>query len=198
MRARTVAMSLLSAFVMIESAQAQDRSVGIVTAVEGPVTLRRASTPEPTSLQFKAPVMTRDRITTGEEARARLLLGGKATVTVRERSVLTISEDAHTSVVDVATGAASVAVVKAKMGPNDRVLIVTPNAIAGIRGTVVVAEVSGENKAVHTRITVLRGVVEVTGKDAAGQPTGTPVVLNPMQMTTITGQAAPAPPLAIT
>ena len=198
MRVRTAVISVVSALLVVNAAHAEDKPVGVVTAVEGSVTLRRASLPEGTPLQFKEQVKTRDRIVTGEEARARLLLGGKATVTVRERSVLTISEDAHTSLVEVASGAASVAVVKAKMGPNDRVLIVTPNAIAGIRGTVVVAEVSGEKDAVHTRISVLRGVVEVVGVDRMGKSVGSAVMLHPMQATTIAGPTAPAPPLAIT
>src|SRR5262245_28043541 len=191
MRMRRAVIAVVSALLVVNAAHADDKAVGVVTAVEGPVTLRRASLPESTPLQFKEPVKTRDRIITGDEARARLLLGGKATVTVRERSVLTISEDAHTSVVEVTSGAASVAVVKAKMGPSDRVLIMTPNAIAGIRGTVVVAEVSGEKDVVHTRISVLRGVVEVVGG-------GSSVMLHPMQATTIAGPTAPTPPLAIT
>jgi hypothetical protein len=52
----------------------------------------RVALPEPRPLQFKDDVYVRDRISTGERSTVRVLLGGKATVTARERSVLTIAE----------------------------------------------------------------------------------------------------------
>jgi hypothetical protein len=68
---------------------AQER-VGIVTNLEGTATVARLALPQP--LRFKDGVHLHDRITTGERSIVRVLLGGKATVTARERSVLTITE----------------------------------------------------------------------------------------------------------
>jgi hypothetical protein len=69
------------------------------------------------------------------------LLGGKALVTVRERSVLTITEIPGRSTVNLENGKIALAVARERMGPNESVDIRTSNAIAAVRGTVVVAEV---------------------------------------------------------
>ena len=92
-----------------------------------------------------------------------MLLGGKAIVTARERSVVTITEVPGLSTIDVVSGRVSVAVDKSRMRPGEIVEIKTPNAVSGIRGTIVVAEVSG---GVST-ITVLRGLVDVYRRDPA-------------------------------
>jgi hypothetical protein len=65
--------------------------VGVVTTVEGTALVARVTTSEPQPLHFKDDVFLRDRITTGERSFVRVLLGGKATVTARERSMLTIT-----------------------------------------------------------------------------------------------------------
>jgi FecR protein len=196
MRRRTIVGLVLGGVLSVHAASAEEKAVGVVTGVEGPVTLKRAALPE-TPVKFKDDVRTWDRITTGNEARARLLLGGKATVTIRERSSVTITDAPHTAFVDVANGAAAVAVLKAKMGPNDRIVIRTANAIAGIRGTVVVAEVTRALHGPRSRITVLRGVVDVQGVDDQGVPVGTGVTLHLHETTTIDGVAEPSRPVAI-
>ena len=64
---------------------AQAPKAGIVTTLEGNVTATRAAA-APIALRFKDDVFLQDRITTAEQSLARMLLGGKAVVTVRERS----------------------------------------------------------------------------------------------------------------
>jgi hypothetical protein len=71
-------------------APAQEK-VGVVTTAIGPVSVARASLP-PEPLKFKDDVFVHDRVTTGEDAITRILLGGKVIVTARERSTLTITE----------------------------------------------------------------------------------------------------------
>jgi len=64
----------------------------------------------------------------------------------------------------------------------------TPNAVAGIRGTVIVAEVFDAQRSV---ITVLKGVIDVTRLDG-GRAAGPATTLNALQQVTITG-ANPVP-----
>ena len=134
----------------------------------------------------------RDRIATGKESFARILLGGKAVVTIREFSAVTITEVPGVATVAVGSGRVAVAVVRERMRPGDLVEVRTPNAVAGIRGTVIVAEVFDAQRSV---ITVLKGVIDVTRLDA-GLAVGPATVLNALQQVTITGPnpvSAPRP-----
>src|SRR5215831_19361920 len=89
---RLIAALLLSGAAALLLASSTLALVGVVTNVEGVATVARVALPEPRPLQFKDDLFLRDRITTGERSLVRVLLGGKATVTARERSVLTITE----------------------------------------------------------------------------------------------------------
>src|SRR5262245_65844418 len=82
----------------------QERKAGTVTNLEGTVTARRVSLPAPLPLKFKDDVFLQDTVATGDQSFARLLLGGKALVTVRERSVMTITESPGRSIVDPESG----------------------------------------------------------------------------------------------
>src|SRR5688572_16689486 len=131
--------------------------VGVVTTVVGPVTVVRASLP-PEPLKFKDDVFVRDRVTTGEQAITRILLGGKVIITAREHSTLTITETPGLSTNHLTSGRIAVAVEKSKMKPGERVDIRTPNAVAGVRGTVLIVEAETN----LSTVTVLRGLVHVT------------------------------------
>jgi len=192
-KAITGLLSMLSALAIAMPAMAQER-VGVATTVVGPVTVTRVAA-SPTPLKFKDDVFLNDRVATGERAFARMLLGGKAIITARERSVVTITEVPGLSTIDVASGRISVAVDKSRMRPGELVEIKTPNAVSGIRGTIVVAEVSG---GVST-ITVLRGLVDVYRRDPAtrnaiGQ--ATPVGVR--ETVTVKGDVLPGRPQTIT
>jgi hypothetical protein len=172
-------------------AAAQERA-GVVTTLEGKVTVVRAASPELTPLKFRDAIFVRDRITTGKESFARILLGGKAVVTIREFSAVTITEVPGVATVAVGSGRVAVAVARERMRPGDLVEVRTPNAVAGIRGTVIVAEVFDAQRSV---ITVLKGVIDVARLDA-GRAAGPATVLNALQQVTITGPnpvSAPQP-----
>lgn len=164
---------------------AQDRA-GVVTTLQGTATVVRASAPDPTPLKFKDDVFARDRIATGEKSFVRVLLGGKATVTAREHTVLTVTEVPGTATIDVASGRIAVAVSKDRMKPGEVVQITTPNVIAAIRGTVVIAEVSGGRSV----ITVLRGLIDVTRIDPAGRTIGQPVNVSVHETISVSGASA--------
>jgi hypothetical protein len=180
-------------------APAQYGWAGVVTTLEGTVTVTRASTRQPSLLKFKDDVFVQDRVMTGDRSFARLLLGGKAVVTVREHSVLTITETPGKSTIDLASGKIGLAVAREKMRSGESVEIRTPNALAGVRGTVVIAEVLQASAqagaavtAVHTNFYVLRGRVEVFHFDPrTGGPIGTPVSLTVLQRFGATGGAPP-------
>jgi FecR protein len=159
-----------------------------VTTLQGTATVARASTPEPAPLKFKDEVFVQDRIVTGESSTVRILLGGKAVITVRERSTLTISETPTTSTVEVGAGKIALAVAKDRMKPGESVEIKTPNAVAGVRGTVVIAEVDGVQGSHNSRFTLLTGIVDVTLLDPAGRPTGARVTLMPLQGVGVTSR----------
>ena len=174
------------------TAWSQER-VGVATTVLGPVSLARASAPaEP--LKFKDDILMNDRITTGEKGFTRLLLGGKAVVTAREHSVLTIKEVPGTSTVDLSSGRVSVVVDKSKMRPGELVEIRTPNAVAGIRGTIVVAETNGTN----STISVLRGLVDVYRVDPTnGRSFGPPTPVGAREAVTVKGDVLPPRPQSL-
>ncbi|PYN14201.1 MAG: hypothetical protein DME05_16235, partial [Candidatus Rokuibacteriota bacterium] len=128
----------------------------------------------------------------GESSAVRVLLGGKATITARERSVLTITEIPGTATVRLASGRAAIAVVKDKMKPGEIVEIRTPNAVVAVRGTVVIAEVEPVVGGYRSTITILKGHVDVTKLDGAGRLTGAAVDVRMLERVIVTN----AKPLA--
>jgi hypothetical protein len=172
---------------------AQDK-VGVVTTVIGPVTVARASLP-PEPLKFRDDVFLRDRVTTGEDAITRILLGGKVIVTAREHSTLTITETPGLSTIHLTSGRIAVAVEKSRMKPGERVDIRTPNAVAGVRGTVLIVEAQAN----VSTVTVLRGLVHVTKLNSAtGAPVGAFTAVGARQMVTVRNNVLPARSKAIT
>ena len=184
---RVVLASAIATLAITSLASAQERA-GVVTTLQGQVTVARASSPELVPLKFRDAVFVRDRIATGKDSFARVLLGGRAVVTIREFSAVTITEVPGVATVDVGSGRVAVAVARERMRPGDLVEVRTPNAVAGIRGTVIVAEVLDARRSV---ITVLKGVIDVTRLDA-GRASGPATILNALQQVTITG-ASPVP-----
>ena len=163
--------------------QAEDpRGVGIVTTLTGQATVTRAALPLQSSpLKFRDDLFYRDRISTMERSMARVLLGGKALITVRELSELTITEEpGRSSIVDLAIGKLSLAVVRSLMSPGETIEVRTHNAVVGVRGTVLVVEVT---PSLATEVYVLKGSVEVFPR---GMPTAA-VIVNAFQGVTVTG-----------
>ena len=153
------------------------RGVGVVTTLAGRATVARAALAEPQPLRFKDDVFVRDRIATAEKSIVRVLLGGKALVTVRELSALTITEEAGRSTVDLRSGKVAMGVVRQRMRPGEVIEIRTPNAIAAIRGTVLVVELipeagggRGGAPRYTTKVHVLHGLVEVSDPNNPGAP----------------------------
>lgn len=187
------------------SAQA-GKSAGVVTTLQGEASVTRVSTTQPAPLtlplKFKEDVYAQDRVTTGDRSLVRILLGGKAVVTVREHSALTITETPDAATVSVSAGKIALAVAKERMRPGERIDVRTPNAVAGVRGTVLITEVTEtqtpSGPQADSRFTLITGVVDVSLLDPTGRRTGSPFTLNALQTLGVTGFTPPSGPRTIT
>ncbi|MFQ5847602.1 MAG: FecR domain-containing protein, partial [Candidatus Methylomirabilales bacterium] len=146
-------------------ASAKPAAVGVVTGLLGRVELTRRPAPAPVALQFRDDLFLRDIIDTHEKSMARMLFGGRSTVTVRELTRFEVRAEvlpsgATRTVYDLADGKIRVIVAPKLMRRGDQVEIRTPNAVAGIRGTVVIAE--HNRKTGRSRFTVLQDCATVT------------------------------------
>jgi FecR protein len=158
-----VTAALLTFIGSLETAAAQERA-GVVTTLTGEATVAR-SVPAAQSLplRFKDDVFGRDRIATGEQSLVRLLLGGKALVTVRELSTFTITEDAQRAVIDLQNGKIGVAAARQLFQPGERLEIRTSNAVAGIRGTLLIAETLPNGDSLFSVVTGIADICRSAG-----------------------------------
>jgi hypothetical protein len=177
-RILAMAVAVVCAGPVFASAQS-DGSSGVVTTVNGDATLiRPVAAARPVSLRTRDEIFARDRIQTQERSLVRVLLGGKALITVRELSVLTVTEEAGRVTVNLQSGKVGVAVVKARMRPGEVIEIRSPNATAAVRGTVFVVEVdpvqpgqSGGGPATTTRVHLFHGALDVSARLDPGHAT---------------------------
>ncbi len=117
--------------------------VGVVTALQGNAQLTRTALAAPAALQFKDGLFIRDIVDTQEKSLARILFGGKSTVTVKELSRLEVREEilptgATRSVHELSSGGILVNAARQLLRPGDEVQIRTPNAVAAVRGTILI------------------------------------------------------------
>src|SRR5262245_32175472 len=143
--------------------------VGIVTTLQGQATVAHAASSSTLPLKFKDSIFERDRINTAEHSIVKVLMGGRAVVTVRELSVLTITEDLGRTTVNLKSGKIAVSVAKQKMKPGETLEVHTPNAVAAVRGTAFVVEVARQGAqagsghlGAATQVTSVTGTVEVS------------------------------------
>ena len=184
--------ALLAALVLgVSPHPASAQGVGVVTTLSGQVTVARPVLPTPVALKFKDNVFTRDRITTAENSLLRVLLGGKALVTVRELSVLTVTEELGRSTVDLDSGKLAFGLVRQRVRAGEVFEVRTPNAVAAVRGTVVVVEVFRRSSQagqapvpVQTDFAVLSGALAVFLRAIPGT---SPVLLNAMEALSVAG-----------
>ena len=170
------------------------REAGVVTALSGRAAVARPTLPVSIPLKFKDDLFFRDKINTAEDSIARVLLGGKALVTIRELSVFTITEEAGRSTVNMKRGKLALAVARQLMRPGEVIEVRTPNAIAAVRGTLLIVDVEPAPTAqltpgpatTTTKFYVLKGSIEVF---TSGAPT-TPILLGKLKSLTITGVTA--------
>lgn len=189
-----IAAALFCAGLPVAAAAQSDESAGVVTTLNGDATLIRAvAAARPVSLRMRDEIFVRDRIHTQPHSLVRVLLGGKALITVRELSVLTVTEEAGRVTVDLQSGKVGVAVVKSRMRPGEVIEIRSPNATAAVRGTVFVVEVDpvpaglpAGASTTTTRVHLFHGALDVSARLDPAQPT---VRLAELQSVVVAGNA---------
>ena len=172
-------------------AQAQGRSgVGVVTTLVGEATVARSASAQPQDLRMRDNVFALDRIITKERSMVHVLMGGKALLTVRELSVVTVTEEGGRATVELQSGKVGLAVVRERMKPGDVIEVHTPHAVAAVRGTVLVVEIvpspaGGEldTDGAFTNVHLLHGKLDVSLRS---NPGGAPVRLESLQTVTVT------------
>jgi hypothetical protein len=167
--------------------------IGVVTAIRGTAQLTGPRLPTPTALHFKDNLFVRDIVDTQKDSVVRTLLGGKFTVTVRELTRFELREEtlptgATRSTFDLATGKIRVSIARRLLSPGSEVLIRTPNAVAAVRGTTIIAECIPER--VHA-ISCMDSIFSVVSGEALITPVGlAPFVLAFNNTVTTTGTEA--------
>jgi hypothetical protein len=199
-----LALNALAGGLVLAPSPVRAQGLGVVTTLTGTATLARASQSQP--LRFRDSVFEQDKIATAEKSLVRVLLGGKAVVTIRELSELTITEGHAKSIIQLSAGKIGLAVARQRMKPGEEIEVRTPNAVAAVRGTVFVVELippakggaSGSAPFV-TNVHVVKGIVDVSAINA---PPGTaPTQVGAGQSVGVTaetaGQVQPVSPAAM-
>jgi hypothetical protein len=115
---------------------------GRISTLIGQATVTRAATPA--ALKHADYVFVRDRLATAEKSLLKVSLGPqpqRAIVTVRELSTLTITEQGGRSMVGIEGGKLAFGLHSPPGAPRQVYEIRTPNAVAAVRGTVLIVEV---------------------------------------------------------
>jgi len=185
-------------------ALAQGQGVGVVTTLVGEATVARAAV-VPQALKMRDDVFAQDRISTKERAVVHVLMGGKALLTVRELSVVTVTEESGRATVDLQSGKVGLAVIRQRMKPGEVIEVHTPHAVAAVRGTVLVVEIvpgsaGGDQPAgdgASTNVHLLHGKLDVSLRS---NPAAVPVQLESLQSITVSrdtlGSMRPLSPAA--
>src|SRR3989442_5970233 len=85
-------------------AAAQAQPVGAIAALVGQGTITHAALAERAPARVRDEVFLRDRIETAEQSVIRVLMSGRITVTIRERSIVTIIDDPMRPRVELESG----------------------------------------------------------------------------------------------
>ncbi len=125
------------------AAAESETAAGVVTAVSGTVTVTRASASSQ-ALKFRDALFWQDIVEARKDGIARVLLGRKTTVTVRELSRLELRREALAEgvryTVELVRGKVRAAVARMLMRPGEQVEVRTRNAVASVRGTDFIVE----------------------------------------------------------
>jgi hypothetical protein len=199
-----LSLNALTVALVLAPSPVRAQGLGVVTTLTGTATLARASQSQP--LRFRDSVLEQDKIATAEKSLVRVLLGGKAIVTIRELSELTITEGHTKSIIQLSAGKIGLAVARQRMKPDEEIEVRTPNAVAAVRGTVFVVELirpakTGASGAAPfvTNVHVVKGIVDVSALNAA--PGTVPTRVGAGQSLGVTagtaGQVQPVSPAAM-
>src|SRR5438552_14480167 len=195
-----LSLNALTVALVLAPSPVRAQGLGVVTTLTGTATLARASQSQP--LRFRDSVFEQDKIATAEKSLVRVLLGGKAVVTIRELSELTITEGHAKSIIQLSAGKIGLAVARQRMQSGEEIEVRTPNAVAAVRGTVFVVELirpakGGASRSAPfvTNVHVVKGIVDVIAINAP--PATAPTQVGAGQSVGVTaGTAGQVPPVS--
>ena len=173
-----------------DPAVAAEAPAGQVTNVVGAGSLARAAAPAAVPVRQQDSLFVGDRIDTREQSVVRILLGGKVTVTIRELSSLTVREEPSRASVELHGGKVAVQVNPALMRKGDAVHVITPNAVAAVRGSILIAELAGADDAQESTLSALEASLPIVVASRAELDRGQP--LQASQAVVIRGRGATA------
>jgi hypothetical protein len=174
-------------------AHAQDgKSIGQVTAVEGRVTVLRQGKFAPEPVMVRKSVFREDIIETDRASKVRITLVDATVISLGEQSRLELRQFSYDSQQQKRAGrfAMTLGVFRAilkELMPQSTFEVTTPTAVAAIRGTDLMGEVSPNS----TAIVVLDGTVEIS---SVRPSVPDQVVLTAGMGTTVTTDQPPSTP----
>jgi hypothetical protein len=167
-------------------------SIGRVTAIAGQATVVRQGRFAPERLVIRMPVFEEDIIETAEGSKVRIALTDATVISLGEHSRFELRRLLHESRQQTYTARLSIAsgmfrALVRKLMPPSAVEVITPTAVAAIRGTDLMGEVSAD----ATAIVVLDGIVMVSNVRPRA---GGPVTLTQGMGTTVRDDEPPSAP----
>lgn len=192
---RRIAISALILFgvTLVHAAQVED--VGKVISVLGSVQATRSATGTVEKLAFNSPIFLNDRIRTGEDGQAKILLNDDSILKISPLSDLRVTEliagvAEETTTIKLLKGRVR-SVIGKKLGPAVRYEVKTDVAVAGVRGTdFEVWQYSPDDTAVRC----FEGLIEVRSSIPGVEGT---VMVRPNTFTTVTRGMPPVPIMPI-
>jgi hypothetical protein len=163
-RLRLVALLGLLSLLPCAAADAQQpKSIGRVTALEGKVTVLRQGKFAPEPLTLRKPVFQEDIIETERASKVRITLSDATVISLGEQSRLELQQFSHDARQQTRSGRLAMAwgvfraILKEMTSPSS-MEVITPTAVAAIRGTDLMGEVTADS----TAIVVLEGTVAIS------------------------------------
>jgi FecR protein len=185
-------LGLLSLLPCAAADAQQPKSTGQVTALEGKVTVLHQGkfTPEPLTLQ--KPVFQEDIIETDRASKVRITLADATVISLGEQSRLELKQFSHDASQQTRSGRLAIAwgffrAILKEMTSSSTVEVITPTAVAAIRGTDLMGEVTADS----TAIVVLEGTVAISNIRPMFRGLST---LTPGMGTTVKGDEPPSTP----
>lgn len=192
-RLRLVAVLGLLSLLVAAAVQAQQtKSIGQVTAVEGKATVLRQEKFAPEPLTLQKPVFQEDVIETDRASKVRITLIDGTVISLGEQSRLELQQFAYDARQRTRSGRLAipwgfVRTIFKEMSSLSSIDLITPTAVAAIRGTDLMGEVSAE----ATAIVVLEGTVAISNLRPMFRSLST---LTPGMGATVRGDDPPSTP----
>jgi hypothetical protein len=156
-------LGLLSVLPCAAAHAQQPKSIGQVTAIDGKVTVLRQGKFAPESLTVRKPVFQEDIIETDRASKVRITLTDSTVISLGEQSRLELKQFSHDARQQTRSSGLAIswgvfrAIFKEMLSPST-IEVITPTAVAAIRGTDLMGEVTTDS----TAIVVLEGTVGVS------------------------------------